>query len=294
MQRFPVTAGAAAVGTKLVELSMPEGARLATVERDGNASLASADTVLQDGDYVTLIGKSDTFDAGRKLFTTDREKRIHITIMGESATAVWLCRALKSRVFSVRLFVEDRHRAEELSEKLSHVTVLDADPTDPTTSIDEHIGKSDAFVGVTDDDEQNILACAQAKTLGVKTTIAVVQRTKYLHLFSHVGIDHGFSPRDDAVKAILHLIDTGPVRSLATFADGIAEVYELYASKGAKVVGHDLRNVDLPDETMIGAIRRNGKVFVPGAEDQIAEDDVLLAIGPRDIAGELRKLFVAK
>lgn len=294
MQRFPVAAGAAAVGSKLVDLSMPAGARLATVERDGNASLANAGTVLQEGDIVTLIGKSDTFDAGRKLFTKDREKLIHITIMGESSTAVWLCRALKSRVFSVRLFVKDHDRAEELSAKLGHVTVLDADPTDSTTSADEHIGKADAFVAVTVDDEKNILACAQAKTLGVKTTIAVVQRPKYLHLFSHVGIDHGFSPRDDAVKAILHLIDTGPIRSLATFADGIAEVYELHASKNAKVVGHDLRNVDLPAETMIGAIRRNGEVFVPGAEDQIAAGDVLLVIGPRGIAGDLRKLFFAK
>ena len=294
MQRFPVAAGAAAVGSKLVDLSMPTGARLATVERDGNASLANADTVLREGDVVTLIGKTETFDAGRKLFTKDREKLIHITIMGESSTAVWLCRALKSRVFSVRLFVKDHDRAEELSAKLGHVTVLNADPTDSTTSADEHIGKSDAFVAVTVDDEKNILACAQAKTLGVKTTIAVVQRPKYLHLFSHVGIDHGFSPRDDAVKAILHLIDTGPIRSLATFADGIAEVYELHASKNAKVVGHDLRNVDLPAETMIGAIRRNGEVFVPGAEDQIAAGDVLLAIGPRGIAGDLRKLFFAK
>lgn len=294
MQRFPVAARVAAVGSKLVDLSMPTGARLATVERDGNASLANADTVLQEGDIVTLIGKSDTFDAGRKLFTKDREKRIHITIMGESSTAVWLCRALKNRVFSVRLFVKDRDRAEELSAKLGHVTVLDADPTDSTTSADEHIGKADAFVAVTVDDEKNILACAQAKTLGVKTTIAVVQRTKYLHLFSHVGIDHGFSPRDDAVKAILHLIDTDPIRSLAVFADGIAEVYQLHASKNAKVVGRDLRNVDLPAETMIGAIRRNGEVFVPGAEDQIAAGDVLLAIGPRGIAGDLRKLFFAK
>ena len=294
MQRFPVAASAPAVGSKLADLSLPTGARLATVERGGTASLANADTVLNEGDFVTLIGKSDTFDAGRKLFTKDRDKRIHITIMGESSAAVWLCRALKSRVFSVRLFVEHRDRAEELSGKLDHVTVLDADPTDSTTSADEHIGKADAFVAITPDDEKNILACAQAKTLGVKTTIAVVQRAKYLHLLSHVGIDHAFSPRGDAVKAILHLIDKGPVRSLATFADGIAEVYGLYASKNSKVVGHELRNVDLPAATMIGAIRRDDKVFVPGAEDKIAEGDTLLAIGPRGIAGDLRKLFFAK
>lgn len=294
MQRFPVAEGAQAVGSKLSELSLPAGARLATVERDGTASLAIADTVLETGDFVTLIGETETFESARKLFSKDREKRIHITIMGESSTAVWLCRALKSRVFSVRLFVEHHDRAEELSAKLEHVTILDADPTDSTTSADEHIGKSDAFVAVTEDDEQNILACAQAKTIGVKTTIAVVQRAKYLHLFAHVGIDHAFSPRSDAVKAILHLIDTGSVRSLATFADGIAEVYEVHVAKNAGLCGHELCNVDLPPGTTIGAMRRNDKIFVPGAEDQITAGDVLLAIGPRGIVGKLRKLFATK
>ncbi len=294
MQRFPVAHGATVVGTKLSELVLPASTRVATVERGGEGSLADADTTLRDGDFVTLIGESKSFDAARKLFSKDREKRIHITIMGDTATAVWLCRALKSRVFSVRLFVQHRDRAEQLSAKLAHVTVLDADPTESTTSADEHIGKADVFVAVTEDDERNILACAQAKSLGVKTVIAVVQRAKYLHLFPHVGIDHAFSPRGDAVKAILHLIDTGPIRSLATFAGGVAEVYELHPSKRAKVLGSDLRNIGLPARTMIAAIRRGDKAYVPGAEDQITEGDTILVIGPCGIANDLRKLFVTK
>ena len=203
-------------------------------------------------------------------------------------------RALKSRIFSVRLFVEHRDRAEELSEKLDHVTILDADPTDSTTFADEHIAKTNVFIAVTDDDEQNILACAQSKAMGVATVIAVVPRAKYLHLFPHVGIDHAFSPRADAVKAILHLIDTGPIRSLATFANGIAEVYELRPSKRAKVLGHELRNVKMPAQAMIAAIRRGDSVYVPGADDQIAAGDTLLVIGPRGISDDLRKLFVTK
>ncbi len=294
MQRFPVAPGAPAVGKKLSEILLPASARLATVECGGEVALADADTQLAEGNIVTLIGETKTFDTARKLFNKNREKRIHITIMGETATAVWLCRALRSRVFSVRLFVRCRERAEELSEKLAHVTILEADPTDSTTFADEHIGKANAFVAVTEEDERNILACAQAKAFGVKTSIAVVQRAKYLHLFPHVGIDHAFSPGTDAVKAILHLIDTGPIRSLATFADGIAEVYELHPSKRAKVLGRDLRNIELPGQTMIAAIDRGDRVYVPGADDQIAAGDTILVIGPRGIADNLRKLFVTK
>ena len=182
----------------------------------------------------------------------------------------------------MRLFVEHRERAQELSEKLDHVTILDADPTDATISADEHIGKADAFVAATEDDEQNILACAQAKALGVKRSIVVVQRSKYLHLFPHVGIDHAFSPRNDAVKAILNLIDTSPIRSIATFAEGAATVYEL----------HRLRNIKMPQHSIIAAIRSGDSVRIPGAEDEIAEGDTILVIGSAGITDDLRRLFV--
>lgn len=294
MQRFPVDSGASAVGKQLAELILPASARIATVERGDKAALASADTTIMEGDIVTLIGETKSFETARKQFSKQREKRIHIAIMGESPTAVWLCRALKSRVFSVRLFVENPERAKELSEKLDHVTVIDADPTDPTTSADEHIGKADAFVAVTEDDERNILACAQAKALGVKRSIVVVQRSKYLHLFPHVGIDHAFSPRNDAVKAILHQIDTSPVRSIATFAEGAATVYELRPSKRAKVIGNLLRNIKMPRHSIIAAIRNGDSVRVPGAEDEIAAGDTILVIGSAGIVDDLRRLFVDK
>ena len=294
MQQFPVTPGAPSIGKKLSDVVLPASARVATVETESGACIAGAATTVHEGDHVTLIGETKTFDTARKLFNKGKEKRRHIIIMGESSTAVWLCRALKSRLFSVRLFAEHHERAVELAEKLEHVTVLEADPTDASTLADEHIDKVDVFIAVTEDDEHNILACAQAKALGATQVIAVVQRTKYLRLFPHVGIDHAFSPRAVAVKTVLSLIDVGPVRSVATFANDIAEVYKIRPARRAHVVGHELRNIKLPPQAMIAAIGREDCVWVPGADDQVTEGDMLLVIGPVGIQDDLRKLFVTK
>ncbi len=292
MQRFPVDDGAPAAGKKLIDLALPENARVATVESGDSASIASAATVVAGGDFVTLIGKDVKFDQARKLFSKGKEKRQVIVIMGETSTAVWLGRALRSRVFSVRLFVNNRARAEELAEKLPHVTILEGDPTDVEVFLDEHIEKADAFIAVAQDDEHNVLACGQAKALGVKSAIAVVQRAKYLHLFEHVGIDQAFSPRVVAVNAIQHLIDVGRVRTLASIADGVASVYEVHPSSRCNVLEHELRNIDLPAQTMIAALHRGEDVFVPGADDKIMIDDRLLVIGPIGINKSLEKIFV--
>ena len=294
MQRFRVGEKAPAIGKKLADVVLPPSTRLATVERNGVSSIAKADTTILEGDFITLIGATKTFDSARKLFDKGKQKRIDIAIMGDTTTASWLCRAFRSRVFSVRLFVDSRERAEEFSEKLSHVTVLGADPTEYTTFSDEHIEQANTFIAATDDDERNILACALAKTFGVARSVAVVQRTKYLDLVPHMRIDQAFSPRSVAVKAVQHLIDTGPIHSLAVFADDKAEVYEIRPSKRAKVLGQDLRNIKLPAHAMIAAIRRGNDVYIPGADDQVAAGDAILVIGPRGVEADLRKLFVSK
>ncbi|MCH7839979.1 MAG: Trk system potassium transporter TrkA [Planctomycetes bacterium] len=294
MQQITVSSEAPAVGKPLSDVALPQGTRLATVERDGRPLIADATTQIQPGDSITLIGKTEVFDAARKLFCKGKEKRITIAIMGQTAMAVWLCRAFKSKFFSVRLFVETHARAQELSDKLNHVTVLEADPTDATTFVDEHMERVDTFIGATDEDERNILASGQAKRLGVAQAIVIVQRTKYIQLLPHVGVDQAFSPRADAVKAILRLIGTGPVRSLATFAHDVAEVYQITPSKRSKVLGHELRNITLPPQSMIAAIRRQDEVHVPGADDQILAGDTILVIGPRNIGPALTNTFVTK
>ncbi len=291
MQRFPVSNGASAIGKDLCDVQLPHNTRLAIAECGDVVSLATAKTQVTEGDVVTLIGEVKTFDSARKLFNNDKEKRITIAIMGQSSTAVWLGRALKSRLFSVRIFVEDRERAEELAEKLPHVTIIEGDPTDTAVFAEEHLEAVDVFIAVTEDDEHNILGCAQAKTLGVGKSIVVVQRTKYLHLFKNVGIDHAFSPRQVAVSAIEHLIDVGPVRSVAMFDDSVAEVYEVHPSDRASIIEKDLRTIKLPSRSMIAAIRRGDRVYVPGAEDQIVSGDTVLVIGPHGINEKLLKLF---
>lgn len=293
MHRVKVAANAKATGMKLSEIELPRSVRVATVEKPSGPVIAEATTTIEEGDYVTIIGKTAVFDAARKLFNKDKEKRLHLVIMGETSTAVWLCRVLKNRVFSVRLFTTNHQRAEELAEKLDHVTVLEADPTDTGVFVEEKIELADVFIAATDDDEHNILACAQAKALGTDKVISVVQRRKYMYLFEHVGIDYAFSPRSVAVKSILQLIETGPVRSVAKFADHTAEVYQVRPANSASAIGQNLRTIKLPPKAMVAAIRRGDDVLVPGAEDEVKQGDTLLVIGPARLSQELSELFLS-
>ncbi|HUU84013.1 MAG TPA: Trk system potassium transporter TrkA [Phycisphaerae bacterium] len=294
MQELPVEDGAPAMRTALQELRLPPGVRLAQVHRAGKSFIPKATTVIQPGDVVTLIGERAAFEQGRKAFTSGKSRRENVVIMGGSTMGVWLCRALKGPHFSVRLFEVDRERAEELSHKLEHVTVVHGDPSDPHVHEEERIGGADAFVAVTKDDEHNILASAQAKSLGVRRALASVERSAYHHLLSVVGIDKAFSPREEAAKELRKLLEAGPLRVLGTLAEGTAEVYEIQPTRRATAVGQELRNLKLPANCLVGAIQHGDAVKVPGAEDTVRHGDTVLLIGPHGLDRELKKLFADK
>lgn len=292
MQSITVSKNAKAVGVALRDLKLPASTLVAAVERGDQAFLPVADTQVEPGDIVTLIGDSNAFDKTLKLFKPDAGGRLKIMVMGGSTQSVWLCRELRNRNFAVRLFVLRPGRAQELAEKLPWVTIINGDVINSDILLDERIDQADAFVACTDDEETNILAAARAKSMGAKSAIAVLQRPTYLHLISHIGLDHAFSPRSTAVSEIERLLSGATVRQLAPLAEGIADVYEVRVPGLAKkVVDIPLKEVKFPARTIIAAISRGERVFVPGADNMMKAGDVVVVIGPPDCSRELKRLF---
>jgi trk system potassium uptake protein TrkA len=295
MQSLPVSVNARAVGHKLKDLKLPGSARLASIERHSTVFLPDAESVIEPGDRVTIIGDNRQFDRVRRLFETDSSRRFRVVLMGGSSQSVWLCRALRHSNLSVRLFEPDETRAAELSEKLDWVTVMNADAIQTDALEEERLEQADVFAALTAEDERNILAAARAKTMGVRSAIAVLQRSTYLHLLEHVGIDRAFSPRSVAVSEIQRLLDVGPVRHLASLSERIAEVYEIEVPPTATtVVNKPLKDCEFPAHSLIAAIERGDEVFVPGADNRIQAGDTIIVIGPADVRKELRRMFTSK
>ena len=287
VQQLPVSDNAKVVGKRLADLKLPT--RVAAIERAGVSFIPGPDSEIYRGDVVTLFGETEPFGKTATRFNTEAESRRKIMIMGGTPLGVWLSRAMRTRRFSVRLFEQDARRCRELAGKLEWVTILKANPTDPATLDEERVG------AVTDDDEHNILAAARAKSMGVGSAVAVVQRPTYMHLLQHVGIDMAFSPPDTAVSEIQRLLDDAPLRHVASLAVGIADVYEVVVPSTAKqVIDKPLREVNFPPKTTIAAIQRNNHVRVPSADDSIAAGDTVVVIGPTGIIKELKETFAIR
>ncbi|HAK97701.1 MAG TPA: Trk system potassium transporter TrkA [Planctomycetes bacterium] len=292
MQQFEV--GACAVGATLARLPLPPGLRLAAITRRGSAFVPKADTAIEKDDVVTLVGNTDVFADGRKLLAGGAPRPQNVVMMGGTSIAVWLCRALVEDDFEIRLFEQDRERAEKLASRLDGVTIFNADPTDPAVFEEERLGAADVFIGLLGDDEHNILACAWAKNKGVRQVVAVVQRPNYLYLLEPVGIDHAVSPRLAVVREIERLIAAGRLRRAAALAEGSIDVYEVHVGTACAVADKPLREIQLAPDMVIAAIQHGAETFVPGAGDCVHAGDRLLVVGARGMERTLQRLFAAE
>jgi len=294
MHRYAVKKDSDAIGTRLSELHLPTGVRLAVVQRAGRYFTPVGDTILAPDDVVTLIGERKHFKQVQHMFHHQTRTNNTVVIMGGTSMAEWLAEDLKRRHFSIRLFERNRERAIELSEKMPDLTVLHSDPTDPNEFREEHLEECAAFIAVTDDDEHNILGALQAKQLGAPLAAAVIHMSTFLPLLENLGIDWPFSPRIVAAKELMKYVDDSPVRKLATLAPKVAEVYELGPVKGGKGLNQKLLDLPLPKGTFVAAIQRGEEVHVPGANDVITKGDLLILIGPSDVEKTLDKLFITQ
>jgi trk system potassium uptake protein TrkA len=293
MEQFSVSVGCAAIGRTLAQLDVPSGTRLAAIIRNREAFIPDAQTVVQPGDTVILVGNAEAFQSARRLFYDDRTAgRRRVVLMGGTPMAVWLCRALHERNFSIRLFEIDPRRAEELADKLSWVTVVRANPVERSVFQEEHIGQADVFVALRTEEEDNIIASVLAKSLGVTQVIAVVQSATYLDLVYHIGVDRTFNPSIVAAKEIRSVLDESPLQRLSTLADGVVDAYRVRAGGGGEAVGRRLREVSLAPHWIVAAIRRRERAWVPGADDVLEPEDLVLLVGRHGMEKELRKLLV--
>ena len=294
VQQFEVSKGAIGIGRHLSDVKLPGGARLAAITRNGDTYLPSGSSTVDEGDEVLLVANSDVFHDARRFFRTKDSGRRSVVIMGGSPVAVWLCRTLQNRGFSIRLFETELERAKELAEKLPWVTVIRADPTDPSVFTDEHIENADAFVALTND-EHNILSCAWAAGLGVAETYPVVTRSDYAPFVKAMNLTHTFNPVELAVAEIQQRLARKQLTKVASLSGDELAIYRVRVGKNAPVAGKPLSELTLMPNCMVIVIEHDEHHgVVPSADEVLQERDVVFVVVRKDFETELKTLFAVK
>ena len=174
---------------------------------------------------------------------------------------------------------------------LTNAVVIRGDALDQKLLEEENIDKMDDFLALTNDDETNILASLIAKRYGVSHVVTLVNRSIYTQLVRQIGLDVTVSPRLSTVASILGFVRKGRIHGMASIADGNLEVLEAEALETSGILNTPLKELAMPDDTVIGAILRGGTIIVPSGSVQVQAHDHVLVVTTTASVAAVEKLF---
>lgn len=296
VQQQRVAAGSRLIGKQLQDLKFDPRVRIGYIQRDGKSEIASAESMMKEGDLVTHFGHPEALFALREKFDPKHKVDLsRVVLFGASETAINLIQLLSNPRFKIRVIEKDPQTCRHLAERFPHITVINGDATSLRLLEEEQIGNADYFVGCTKDDEENILTCIQASKLGAKHVQLVINKGDYDELLgmlkTTLAIEVVVSPRRATADFMLRTLSTATVATLADITSQGVRILEVRISHSSPCVGRSVKDLQFPRGSLLVALQHKFKAKVPAADDVIlAGDRIVVAVNHEQEKALLERL----
>lgn len=282
------------VGPSLAEL----GARhhrppvqIVAVERNHETIIPKGNDRLYAGDLLFAVCAPEYAKEFFGLAGKRKKPRMdNIMILGGGMVARFIAEELSGRA-SIKIIEHDFARAERLAGCLPQALVIHGDGTDLDLLQAEDIDEMDAFVAVTGDDENNIIATLLALQHDVTRPIALVNRVAYLPILPKIGLNAVISKQMLTVNAVQQFIQHRQVAAIASLPGIEGQMIEYIAREGARITQKPLRSVKFPRAAVVGAVLRNGTLLIPDGDTVIRPGDRTVIFTLPEALNELDRLF---
>ena len=279
---------------KFSELAGDPGLMVGAINRGGRLLIPSGRDTLEKGDVVHFVFLPGSQSSLLRLLGRRGGYPSSACIVGGGDIGFRLAKLLEGRQVDVKIIERDAARCEFLAEHLSRSLVLHGDGTDADLLVQENVGRMDAFISVTEDEENNMLACLLARSLGVRETVVRADKAAYLPLVEQVGIGHSVSPRLSAVNSILHYFRQGRILSSVAVGGEAAEMMEALVEKDSWLAGRAVHELGLPRGVLLIGASRDGETRIPSGGTVIRAGDTIAILCLRARVGEMEEVLAGK
>ena len=285
--------GSPVVGKDVKELKLiyPDlQVRVVALLRNGNTIIPHGDTVFRGGDLAYLIGRANQMENINHAVGKHAVSIKNTMIAGGGRIGRYAAMTLQDKM-RITLIEENRQRAEELSALLENTLIIHGDATDIEVLKEEGLQNADAFIGVTDSSETNVLTCLHAKRLGVKRTIALVENTGFIDISQDIGIDTIINKKLITASYIARFIVKGDAVSSKWLSGTNAEVIELIVGKWSPATRKPIGELDIPQGATIGGVIRGRETILPSRDLQLKQDDKVVVFTLPKAMAAVARLF---
>lgn len=272
---------------------------ICAVERGNEVTIPDGNFILQDNDLLSIIA-SPTHAAAFFHYIGLKTNQVKNTmIVGGGTIGYYTAKQLLEMKIDTRIVEIDKARCDQLSELLPAATIIHGDGTDRQLLIEEGLTRAEAFVTLTNMDEENILLSLFAKSNSDAKLVTKVNRLSFTDIINNLDIGSVIYPTNLTADYILRYVRAmsnsigSNVETLYKILDGRAEALEFVVREKSAVTDIPLSQLPLKKNLLIGCIHRNGVIKIPRGQDSIKVGDSVIVVTTRkgldDIQDILRK-----
>ena len=263
---------------------------VAVIRRDFRTLIPNGNYILKPNDILYLTTSEDQLTEVVELTGKHHYdiKRVIIARTGK-ITELTLEYAPKHLQFTV--IEKDANMARELSRLFPAVDIINGESSEFEVLNEAGITHADAFIALEDSSEGNILSCLTAKDMGVKKSIAEVERAQFFNMAESFNIGTILNKQVLMADAVFQLlIDAGAVsQKCLVLPDAV--VLRLDIKPGTKITSSQVKDLKIPEEITFAGFIRDGKARLVNGQTQFIPGDTVLVVCLQGALQKAQKLF---
>lgn len=291
--------GCSLIGESLISLGKKLTSRvlICAVQRGDEVIIPSGNFIIEEGDKIHFT--ADVKNLGDFLAEVNLVKSPfkNIMIVGGGRIGYYLADALSKKKYTVKLIEKNPAKAEELAETLPRVMVACGNGTQHDLLLEEGIEAMDAFVALTDNDEENIIVSMFGNKKGVKKTITQIHSDDLFGMLDELGIENNVSAKNVVASRILSYVRAlantrgSNVLTLYRLVNNQVEALEFAAKKHEWIYDKPLKELTIKKNCLIACIIRKNEVIIPNGDSVIRLGDNVVVVTTHKNFDDLTDVF---
>ena len=256
-----------------------------TILRDGEVIIPNGNTVIYANDRLTLTGSTTQLERFFIKIGILSDRTVNeVMIVGGGRITYYLTSMLLELGMAVKIIELNKEKC---------INLVHGDGTDHELLLSESLEEMDAFIALTDNDEENVIISMFAQSHGVTHVLPKVNRVSLGFLLEKLGLENSITPKFITANQIVQYVRAmqntvgSNVESLIKLVDDKVEALEFRVRDNCRFIDVPIKDLNIRKGIIIAYVTHKGVSKVATGDMRIQLSDTVIIIskvaGLRDI-----------